>query len=198
MRKNKKWILILSVVFLSSYGFGQVNPNNLGPRYEIDIKARAYVVDYNTQIAAEPFIILSDNHDEVKFLSSVFSPNKVTLQEESKWLNCDVFREGDKWRFPNRISQKIKLEDKEYEISFIPFGDFNSISYRIIVSFLKEVVPDKNEILMSLEASSEKNKEGQRFSTEVKAGEFIYICFPLKNKIYLISFSTRTSFGGFV
>jgi len=49
-----------------------------------------------------------------------------------------------------------------------------------------------------LDILSAKKGESHRFEAEVKESEFIYICFPLRSKIYIVSFFSASSMGGVV
>lgn len=177
--------LFFCISFLHPYGIEFTN------------RTKLYVVESEKEVTLSPFVILSTTNEEINFLGSLFSPKKVHLKEESRELSWKPQILGEKIIYP-RIIQSLKLDDHEYEISFIPSDRPPSIGYRVLLSFIKTVSQDKNEFLFPLKCSFDKTPEGKSLNIEIKGGEIIYICFPIGKRIYILSFSTSLLIGGVV
>ncbi len=195
---KKLSILFILILFIAS--------TFLWGHFIVILKTRLFVGEFGQDINKKhPFILipndfLKSSEEQIKFLGNLFNFQNITLKEESKELKWEPIYKDRKTYFP-KITQDIKLEDNEYQMTLIPtnYDNLKRESYRIKIFLVKSVGETQGSFLRPLKLIYDDIPSKKILDVEVKNfGNLIFIFIPFGKKVYIVSISQIYMFGGTV
>jgi len=193
---KKLSILFILILFIAS--------TFLWGHFIVILKTRLFVGEFGQDINKKhPFILipndfLKSSEEQIKFLGNLFNFQNITLKEESKELKWEPIYKDRKTYFP-KITQDIKLEDNEYQMTLIPtnYDNLKRESYRIKIFLIKSVGETQGSFLRPLKLIYDDIPSKKILDVEVKKfGNLIFIFIPFGKKVYIVSISQIYMFGG--
>lgn len=162
-------------------------------------QSRLFIVDLDQEATpgikapVRPFVVIPNRSlgsldKQQSFFLSVFNFKNIILKKEVKELKWLPRYRNKRAVFP-RLIQTVQVEENQFDLTLIPFGEGVSIGYRIQVSIARSLPEENKEILSPLSAVYDVPSEGILLNAEIRDfGDSFFVCFPVGRKMYILSF----------